>query len=392
VVSTDRHQSDIAGVPEMRLRPPRPRVVRLSRKVLAGLGAAAAVAIGAALIFALQSKGRGHETPKETYNTERRATADGLASLPADYSQIPRQVPRLGPPLPGDLGRPMLGSDMAAATTPALSGMTNGRAAQGVANERDAWETSHLFVSTAAHNGGSSAQGSSALAADVRGQGTGNANSTTDHNRAFLEQAADRRTVSAERIQDTPSPFVIQAGAVIAAALITGIRSDLPGQVTAQVTESVYDSPTGQHLLIPQGARLVGVYDSQVAFGQSRVLLVWTRLIFPDGRSIVLERLPAADAAGFAGLEDGVNYHWGRMFLAAGLSSLLGIGAELGSNNNSDSQISRAIRDGFQDTVNQTGREIVRRQIDVQPTLTIRPGFPVRVMVNRDLVIEPYEN
>ena len=92
---------------------------------------------------------------------------------------------------------------------------------------------------------------------------------------------------------------MVQAGAVIPAALVTGLRSDLPGQITAQVTSNVYDSPTGRFLLIPQGARLIGEYDSRVAFGQSRVLLAWTRLILPNGRSIVLERQPGADAAGY---------------------------------------------------------------------------------------------
>jgi hypothetical protein len=110
---------------------------------------------------------------------------------------------------------------------------------------------------------------------------------------------------------------VLQAGAVISAALITGIRSDLPGQITAQVTENVYDSPTGKILLVPQGTRVIGQYDSGVGFGQRRVLLVWNRLIFPNGRSIVLERQPGADAEGYAGLEDGVDYHWGELFKAA---------------------------------------------------------------------------
>ncbi len=151
---------------------------------------------------------------------------------------------------------------------------------------------------------------------------------------------------------------------MIPAALVTGLRSDLPGQITAQVTENVFDSPTGRHLLIPQGARLIGVYDNRVSFGQSRVLLVWTRMILPNGRSIVLERMPGADEQGFSGLEDGVDYHWGRS-PRSGLSTLLGVGLELGSNNESD--IARAIRESGQDTVGRTGEEIVRRQLAVQP-------------------------
>jgi type IV secretion system protein TrbI len=171
-------------------------------------------------------------------------------------------------------------------------------------------------------------------------------------------------------------------------AFITGIRSDLPGQITAQVTENVYDTPTGRARLIPQGARLIGVYDSQVAFGQSRL----TRLIMPNGRSIVLERQPGADAAGYAGLQDDVDYHWKELFGAAALSTLLGVGSELGSgaDNGSNTAILQALRLGAANSLNQTGQQVVRRNLDIQPTLTIRPGFPVRVIVNRDLVLEPY--
>ena len=175
--------------------------------------------------------------------------------------------------------------------------------------------------------------------------------------------------------------------------MITGIRSDLPGQITAQVTENVYDSPTGRFVLIPQGARLIGVYDSQVAFGQSRVLLVWTRLIMPTGRSIVLERPSGADAAGYSGLEDGVDNHWGALFKAALLSTLLGVGSELGSTTGtgSNSDVITALRRGSSDSLNQTGQKVVQQNLNIQPTLTVRPGFSVRVIVNRDLVLEPYK-
>ena len=199
---------------------------------------------------------------------------------------------------------------------------------------------------------------------------------------------SDPRTVSAERLQAPPSPYVVQAGSVIPAALVTGIRSDLPGQVIAQVSENVYDSPTGKVLLIPQGSRLIGTHDSQIAFGQRRVLLAWTRLILPGGRSIVLERQPVSDPQGYAGLEDGVNNHWGQLFSAALVSTLLGVGADIGVNQNS-SDLVQAFRFGFASSVNQAGQQVVGRSLQVQPTLTIRPGSPVRVMVTRDLVLEP---
>lgn len=184
------------------------------------------------------------------------------------------------------------------------------------------------------------------------------------------------------------SPYVLQAGSVIPAALITGIRSDLPGQITAQVTENVYDSPTGSLLLIPQGTRVIGEYSNDVGFGKRRVLLVWNRLIFPNGRSIVLERQPGADSQGYAGLEDGVDYHWWDLAKAAGLSTLLAVGAELAIDD--EDRLLSAIRNGAQDTINDAGQQIIQRQLQVAPTLTIRPGFPVRIVVTRDLVLEAY--
>ena len=150
-----------------------------------------------------------------------------------------------------------------------------------------------------------------------------------------------------------------------------------------------FDSPTGRFLLIPQGTRLIGIYDSQVAFGQSRVLLVWTRLIMPNGRGTVLERQPGADTQGFSGLDDGVDNHWGELFKAALLSTLLSVGSEAGSAGQ-QSDLFQALRRGSSDSTSQTGNQVVRRNLNIQPTLTIRPGSPVRVIVNRDLVLAPY--
>ena len=219
----------------------------------------------------------------------------------------------------------------------------------------------------------------------LAGLGLGGQPATQDRHAAFLNGPVDRQTVAPDRVTPPASPYILQAGAVIPAALITGIRSDLPGLVTAQVTQNVYDSPTGRILLIPQGSRLIGDYDADVAFGQSRILLAWNRLILPDGRSIVLERQPASDTRGFAGLQDGTNYHWGGVLKAALVSTLLGVGSELGAG--SDSDLTRALRRGTQDSINRAGEQIVSRELNVRPTLTIRPGFPVRVLVTRDLIL-----
>ena len=368
----------------MRLRAEAPRVTRLSRKMLASVAAVALVGIGGSLIYALQTRGPG-EGGEELYSTNNRQTADGLAGLPKDYTG-----PVLGPALPGDLGGPILSAQNAGqpVVSPVVPTPGIDEAEQRRRAEEQAARLSTVFFQ--------SRQGSTAAAPmgampglDLGGAG-GQAATSQDKQLAFLNAAADRRTVTPDRVTPPASPFVLQAGAVISAALITGIRSDLPGQITAQVTENIYDSPTGRILLVPQGTRLIGQYDNSVQFGQRRVLLVWNRLIMPNGRSIVLERQPGADTQGYAGLEDGVDYHWWDLAKAAALSTLLGVGAELATDDND--RLLRAVRDGAQDTVNQAGQQIVQRQLQVAPTLTIRPGFPVRVIVTRDIVFEPYRN
>src|SRR5512132_2482521 len=162
------------------------------------------------------------------------------------------------------------------------------------------------------------------------------------------------------------------AGSIIAASLVTGLNSDLPGLVVAQVTENVYDSVTGRTLLIPQGARLIGSYDSVVAFGQSRAQLVWRRIVLPDGSSVQVDNLPATDAAGYAGLEDEVDYHTWQLLKGVVLSTLLGVGTEL-SVGDEESDLVRAIRQSTQQSVNQAGQRITAKNLDIQPTITIRP-------------------
>jgi type IV secretion system protein VirB10 len=364
----------------MRLRAEAPRVTRLSRKVLAGVTAVALVGIGGALIYALQTRDAGKDG-EELYSTGNRQPADGLAGLPKDYTG-----PILGPALPGDLGRPILDAQNKGqpVVPPTIVTPTVDEAEQRRRAEEEAARTSTVFFQSRA---GSTATNTTASTPGLPGFDPvmqPGQQTAQDKQLAFLNAAADRRTVTPDRVTPPASPFVLQAGAVIPAALITGIRSDLPGQITAQVTETIYDSPTGRILLIPQGTRLIGQYDNNVQFGQRRALLVWNRLIFPNGRSLVLERLPGADASGYAGLEDGVDYHWWDLAKAAALSTLLGVGAELATDDND--RLIAAIQGGAQDTINQAGQQVIQRQLQIAPTLTIRPGFPVRVIVTRDLV------
>ena len=236
---------------------------------------------------------------QELLSTQNRPSAEGLAGLPKDYTGLPRQAPPLGPPLPGDLGKPILNAGAAPNTDRFGDHARNRGAARRPGDRSGARQPPVRADQPAAAAGQRSSLRRRRRRRAVR-------------RRRRPSMPAPRRTCRiARRRSSTPrptsersaptgsktkaSPYIVQAGTVIPAALITGIRSDLPGQITAQVTEAVYDSPTGQYLLIPQGAKLIGQYDSSVAFGQSRILLVWTRLIMPDGTSIVLERQPGAD-------------------------------------------------------------------------------------------------
>lgn len=360
-----------------------PRVMRLSRKTLAILGGTAGFAIGGALLWALRPV--DPKSARELYEVTAPNRSDAVTGAPADYGA----VPKLGPPLPGDLGRPIVSAQKAGDTVPvpAMAPPPDPRqtareqARQRELQERQAAEGSRIFL------GGSVAAASTAAEIlPASSEPAVQSGKPAEGRKAFFANAPRSAIESHERIVAPTSPFVIQAGTLIPAALITGIRSDLPGQITAQVTENVYDSPTGQNLLIPQGARLIGEYDSQVAAGQRRVLLAWDRLILPGGRSIRLDRQPGTDAGGMAGLEDGVNNHWGRMLRAALVSSFLGVGTELAAGRDGD--LIRALRSGLQDSTNEAGRRVVERELSVPPTLTIRPGFAFRIVVTRDLILE----
>ncbi len=401
---------------------PRP-VTRLSRRALILLGSVSALTVGGLAIWALGVNHGGGTPPQELYSTDRKPIAEGLRTLPGDYGAIPKPalpagVPPLGPPLPGDLGRPFLraqqeqGAPVGAPSAPAGPSAAEQAATaerERLRQEAEAARRGALFVQVRQRTADQPAAEPAIAAASTSPNPftplPGSSESTKpdeaatqngqDRKSAFLNAATDTKIYASGRLQTPASPFQVMAGTIIPAAMVTGLNSDLPGQAIATVTEPVYDTVTGKSLLIPQGSRLLGTYDAQVSYGQSRVLLVWTRLIMPDGSSIVLDRLPGADTKGFAGLEDQTDNHWGKLLAGAALSTLLGVGAELGSQNSGlggtgQQTVVVATSRSAEESVNQVGQQVTRRNLNVQPTLTVRPGFPVRVIVNKDLVLRPY--
>ncbi|MDR1510045.1 MAG: TrbI/VirB10 family protein [Synergistaceae bacterium] len=191
-------------------------------------------------------------------------------------------------------------------------------------------------------------------------------------------------------------PYELKTGTVIPGILISGINSDLPGNVLAQVSENVWDTATGKFVLIPKGTRIIGVYDSQVSFGQRRVMLVWNRLIFPNGTTLNIAGSPGVDQAGYSGLSGKVNEHWGTMLKSALLASVFVAGAEIvydsDSGGNSDNKSPRDVAaENAAGSIIDMGTKLMNRAADVQPTITIRPGKKMGIFVQKDVVFPfPY--
>ena len=371
-----------------RTKPPTPR--RLSRRALALSAGTGAVGLATAIGFALSSSHHHTEAP-ETVAISNRQMSDALATAPKDYGAAQFEAAsKLPPP----------GQDQTDGTNTALSAATDA--------QPDAQKTENQAALQQQRQRGESARASKLFASDetrtaaasVSETGATPASSATSNaGPPAVADAQDRKsafvagsgvpspTTNSGQLTAPAGKHVLQAGSTIAAALITGLSSELPGEVVAQVTEDVFDSVTGQIKLIPQGSRLIGSYDAHVAFGQSRALVVWTRLILPDGRSLDLDRLIGTDGAGQSGFADRVDHHTGKLLEAALLSTLFGLGSNLAtstSGNNND--IAFAIRDSAGQSIERTGDKLVDHQLDVQPTITIRPGARVRVLVSRDLM------
>lgn len=379
-------------------------VTRFKRNAVIGIAAIVSVAVFVAAWLALSAPAlHVRSNGQELYNVDRKPTADGLATLPTSYDKV--KAPALGPALPGDLGPPILRAQQGLGTS----------AADGP-NAADAARADQMHLAQLARQakeGGvffqvaNNAHGDTATLSGSGSPQTGSEDGTTtmpapdrlvldpvrDQNAQgrkldFVNQQVDRNIYNPHAIQDPVSPYEVMAGTLVSASLITGLDSDLPGLVVAQVTQNVYDTVTGRMLLIPQGSRLIGTYDSVVAFGQSRALVVWQRIIMPDGSSIQIDNLPATDPRGYSGLEDDVDYHTWALLKGVAISTLLGVSTQLTLNGQSD--LVTAIRQSTQDSVNQAGQEMTEKNLNIQPTIKVRPGWPLRVIVHKDLVLRPY--
>jgi len=376
---------------------------RLKRGAILAATGALGVALFGVAWMALRPAGHSSQIVDDSAASAAAATVSGL---PATYDG----VPALGPGLPGDLGRPIL------AMRRRVDGLSSDEQRQfsEQANElqrpyqpdrasardrsreaRDAARSAGLMVAVSAHMSETD-QMVSGLADGVVAADPGKLAMApeTDPNAQqrksdFLNTTRQQDGANPHLLSEPVSPNMLMAGSIISASLITGINSDLPGLVTAQVTERVFDSMTGAILLIPQGTRLIGSYDSVIAFGQKRALVAWQRLIFPDGSALAIDNIPGTDPSGKAGLVDRVNGHGLLLLKGAAISTLLGVGPSLAVGGKSE--LEQAILQSAEQNVSRAGDQLVSRNLQIQPNITIRPGAPVRLIVHRDLILKPWE-
>jgi type IV secretion system protein VirB10 len=402
----------------LRLRARPAPVTRINRRILIGAAAAVLLVISGVVMAALNPPRLPAPARKELIGVQGKAVADGIVRLPASYEGL-RSAPKEAAPDaqahtaeaapsagPADAGGgqpdarlaapPLAGSRLAAEAAQSqifFSLQRKGdarpdppaRPAPGEGEQTLGQAPAQTAAEPAAPEAPAPLHGAAEREAPATEAGEG------ARKLAFLKGAPEAGIYNPHALQKPVSPYQLLAGTVIAASLISGLNSDLPGLVIAAVTENVYDTVTGRHLLIPQTSRIVGKYDNVIAFGQARALVVWQRIILPDGSSLVIDNLPATDTSGYAGLADAVDLHTWRLLKGVALATLLGVGSQLALGSSSgESDLVKALQQSVQGTTNRAGQRLVERDLTVQPTITVRPGWPLRVIVHRDLVLRPY--
>jgi type IV secretory pathway VirB10-like protein len=397
---------------ELRARPQ--PVTRINRKVLIGGAAVLLLLISGIVLVALKPPSLRIGSPQQLFNVDHKPITDGLSKLPSTYDGMrPDKKIDAGksPVTPGVRQLTEPGSDPVAEA----ERVEKARLARMAGQARESQVFFRLQLK---------AQPREAPVAEVRpdpiprpspipvegdlttlsalraaeraraiaaGDIDGLSNDTSDQTRklSFLKSGPEKDIYNPHGLQMPASQYQLMAGTIIAASMVSGLNSDLPGFVIAQVTENVYDTVSGRYLLVPQGARLIGKYDNVIAFGQERALVVWQRIILPDGSSMVIDNLPATDTGGYAGLADEVDLHTWKLLKGVALATVLGVGSQLAFGS-SDSDLVKALQQSTQSTTKRAGQRLVERNLNVQPTITVRPGWPLRVIVHKDLVLRPY--
>lgn len=366
------------------------RVARFRREIIIGVAAVGALAIATVTWIALEPVSfKLAASGEEMFEKRQDKPPEALAGTPGRYDEIPK----LGPPLPGDLGRPILEHQrkMEAAYPSTVPVDDRAAAVDAEREQRMAEEAAARQSAVMMSLGPSRKMAGRSEEASAAPSDASNGAAAPPAPPSVRDVAAVSRHVSSHRIEAAASPWLVTSGSVIAANLVTGLNSDLPGLVVAQVSENIFDSVTGRTLLIPQGARLIGRYESNTSYGQQRASVIWQRIIWPDGASLTLDDAPASDPSGYAGVRDRVDSHGWQLIKGVALSTLLGVGTELGSGRD-ETEFVRAMREAAQQSGARAGDRLVERSLDIRPTMIVRPGWPVRVLVHRDLVLKPWRS
>ena len=402
---------------DLKLRARPAPVTRINRKVLIGGAAVLLLLISLVVLAALRPPSLRLTGGQELYNVDHKPITDALSKLPATYYGVRPQRPDVAAVAKQDPTVPVLKTAPEAVDSAFEAARAEqARLARLAGQARESPLFFRLQLKALPRNTPKAEARSevpvmppvvkpadtdlatlSALRAAERARGLAVSDlepigtGTTEQTRklTFLKAGPEKDIYNPHALQTPASPYQLMAGTVIAASLVTGLNSDLPGFVIAQVTENVFDTVSGRHLLIPQGARLIGKYDNVVAFGQERALVVWQRIILPDGSSVVIDNLPATGTGGYAGLADQVDLHTWKLLKGVALATVLGVGSELAFGS-ADSDLIKALQQSTQATTNRAGQRLVERNLNVQPTITVRPGWPLRVIVHKDLVLKPY--
>jgi type IV secretion system protein VirB10 len=396
---------------ELRARPQ--PVTRINRKVLIGGAAIILVLVAFLVLVALQPPKLQVGTPRELINVDSKSITERLARLPATYDGVRTERPP--EPVRPPSGIPQL-TETDADPIDQTEQMERARLARMAGQARESQVFFRLQLKAPPQESTTRTEPSSQSrpAQSIGDTGALTALRTADQARAiaagnleptgtdateslrkltFFRSGPEKEIYNPHGLQTPASPYQLMAGTVIAASLVTGLNSDLPGFVIAQVTENIFDTVSGRYLLLPQGSRLIGKYDNIVAFGQERALVIWQRIILPDGSSVVIDSLPATDTGGYAGLADQVDLHTWQLLKGVALATVLGVGSELvfgGIGGSGDSDLIRALQLSTQSTTNRAGQRLVERHLNVQPTITVRPGWPLRVIVHKDIILRPY--
>jgi type IV secretion system protein VirB10 len=385
-------------------------VKRFSRKMLLVVGLLTATVVTLAFTVGLKSPKKVAAAAPE--NTSRAPTPnDSVNQLPSTYADV---VPPLGEPRPGDLGTKPFGTAGTAASSTATP-----RQLTPLEQYESQLELDRLRREDAARSAGVAFAGAGAAAIASASAGEpGEAlqeklldlaqragdpgalpvsykeepdpNGQTAKNE-FEDQARGASFDLKHRVEPLRSPYTLLAGAILPCVLTQGINSDLPGQIGCMISQNVFDSVTGKYLLVPQGTKAIGTYDSRVAYGQNRVLVVWTRLERPDGSTLSLEGMPGTDLSGYAGLTGHVNNHYLRLLSGVVLGSLIGASAQIATGANSQNPSFAALAaQGAGQNINEAGQQITRKNLNIQPTIEVAPGTRLNIFATKDLVLPPW--